>query len=463
MRRHILLFLLLIVTGICFSQNCYNDTRSKGISLYNQSKYKDAISVFEAAKDCPDKPIGNDLQSWIQKCNTGINNKEKAAEKERLRQIELEKEREREKEKQRENEKVLAAKGFMDIKDIEFANEDSVKIISNYGSRLYASDIKYLKARIIYNGLTDKPQKITIYKKIYKPDGSLSTGTSSPSGYTSSDDINVTSGTNSTIALRGWGTKTGGTYRPGDYRYEIWYEGKMLFSKTFTLYKKNNEVTYLKVNNATSVSTTAPSSENTISYSVSTDADKYTLWGIPSWCSLENRTSNSFVLRLQKNTSSSERKDYLEVRADNKKVRIDIIQKGDDKSIGKIESVWVDFDQYNSNYVKGMLIHVKFSANNMLGKRGRCVAYFHFKNGDKLLDYNQSYRTTDGQVSVSDNFTPEYVNTIYNDFTLFMPYSELHIQSGQKNVALKFNVQIYEEATRKFIANSDYVNFTFSN
>ena len=124
---------------------------------------------------------------------------------------------------------------------------------------------------------------------------------------------------------------------------------------------------------------------------------------------------------------------------------------------GEIENIWVDHNVIQNNQ-KGMLIHVKFSIENMQNKQGYCNAYFHFDNGNKLMDNNGYYNTTDGQVSVGRYFTPPYASATYSDFELFLPYSELHMARGSYN--LKFDVALFHN--RKQLTISDYVSFTYS-
>lgn len=126
---------------------------------------------------------------------------------------------------------------------------------------------------------------------------------------------------------------------------------------------------------------------------------------------------------------------------------------------GTIESIWVDYDQWQDGQ-KGMLIHTKFVVDGMLGRTGRCVAYFYFENGDPLKDFNENYRTVDGKVSVGDDFEPRYESTRFSDFKLFMPYDELHMASG--SYELKFYVLVYDKVTEEDLAESDWQHFTFS-
>ena len=52
--------------------DCYNSTRSKGVSLMQQKQYSKAIEYFRAAEDCPDKPSSNDLQAKRNECLRAI-------------------------------------------------------------------------------------------------------------------------------------------------------------------------------------------------------------------------------------------------------------------------------------------------------------------------------------------------------------------------------------------------------
>ena len=125
-----------------------------------------------------------------------------------------------------------------------------------------------------------------------------------------------------------------------------------------------------------------------------------------------------------------------------------------------IQKVWVDHNQYEDG-LKGMRIHVKFDVDNFKGSEGRVNAYFYTKNGDALKDFNESYRTKSGEVSVGKRFTPGSVSTPYNDFQLFMPNHELHMVSGKHD--LKFRIQIFNPNTSTALSdNSDWVHFTYT-
>lgn len=129
---------------------------------------------------------------------------------------------------------------------------------------------------------------------------------------------------------------------------------------------------------------------------------------------------------------------------------------GQGQKTAEIENVLVD-DVYENNQ-KGMRIYIDFSVDNMLDKQGSCVAWFYFSDGTELKDYNSNYNTTDGQVSTSEDFEPGYINAVYTDFELFMPYDELHLDDGESN--LKFYIGIFDNNNKLMTTSEDeYFDF----
>lgn len=63
-------------------------------------------------------------------------------------------------------------------------------------------------------------------------------------------------------------------------------------------------------------------------YDVSCSTGSYEIWGLPSWCSIENKTTSGFTLVCGYNSSNSSRNDYFKVKAAGKEIRIDVQQGG---------------------------------------------------------------------------------------------------------------------------------------
>ena len=121
------------------------------------------------------------------------------------------------------------------ITDIQIGNTyKGGAIQTDYGQIIHSSNSMFLTPKITYDGI--KPGDYTLYYKIFYPNGSLSTGKSSPSGYSCSDSIQITEGEDNHFLLLGWGNENKGHWGRGKYRIEIWYNNSCLKSQTFTIY-----------------------------------------------------------------------------------------------------------------------------------------------------------------------------------------------------------------------------------
>lgn len=121
------------------------------------------------------------------------------------------------------------------ISDIEIANVTyDGDIETNYGNTIYSSNTMYLKPRIKYYGISSGYKNLKV--KWYNPNGTLKTGTSSPYGFSQSEDCFIYLGSDNTYSLNGWGNRNKGHWTSGTYRIEVWYENTCLKSKTFTIY-----------------------------------------------------------------------------------------------------------------------------------------------------------------------------------------------------------------------------------
>jgi len=122
------------------------------------------------------------------------------------------------------------------ITSIDVGNIDkNNKIVNDYGSSIYSYNTMYLSPRIKYTGIRSG-ESITLYVKLYNASGALSTGNSSPLGYSFFRTITISSGEDNTVCLNGWGSGSKGHWAKGTYRFEFWYGDMCLKAKTFTIY-----------------------------------------------------------------------------------------------------------------------------------------------------------------------------------------------------------------------------------
>ena len=91
---------------------------------------------------------------------------------------------------------------------------------------------KYLRPTIKYNNAHADSYQIDV--KLYDSNGNLSTGKSSPSGYTNSKVITIPSGVGS-VELTGWGSDQSGNWEAGNYRYEFYHHGDLIYTHEFTI------------------------------------------------------------------------------------------------------------------------------------------------------------------------------------------------------------------------------------
>lgn len=120
------------------------------------------------------------------------------------------------------------------ITDIQVANTNNDGgIETDYGNTIYSNRTMYLKPKITYTGI-NTGKNIDLQVRLYTPSG-MSTGSSSPYGYTYSCSMYAYSGEN-TEKLTGWGNASPGNWKSGTYRFEIWHNDVCLRAKSFTIY-----------------------------------------------------------------------------------------------------------------------------------------------------------------------------------------------------------------------------------
>ena len=101
------------------------------------------------------------------------------------------------------------------------------------------------------------------------------------------------------------------------------------------------------------------------------------------------------------------------------------------------DKLWIDYDVYD-NGVKGMKIHVKFTAYEMQNMDAYLAIYFEFDDevGGYLKDKNSKFNSSAGEVAVYKSIKPLYNPAIYDDLDVFMPYDELDLDPGEYDLSM---------------------------
>ena len=137
----------------------------------------------------------------------------------------------------KEYETFAETMAYMKIKDIEFRNEgEEGEIIDDYGSKLYDKKMRYLSARIIYEGIYSEKKHVNLYIKLKTPFGDYKQGTGSPYGFLSLEDDKIIYPGSNTLNLKTWGNADKSVYPKGTYTYEVWYNSKKIFQKNLIFY-----------------------------------------------------------------------------------------------------------------------------------------------------------------------------------------------------------------------------------
>lgn len=217
-----------------------------------------------------------------------------------------------------------------------------------------------------------------------------------------------------------------------------------LFRSDYVEFTFAPSLPYLKVDGSTSDKTLSFNADGgRRTFQVSTDALNYDIWGVPSWCTVEDRSSSSFTIRCLNNSSSEDRSDFIYVKAAGKEIRIDIFQDGRKGPSAEINRVWVDHNivrGYGYGATNGMLIHTEISVENLKNQTVTIQALFYY--GDNTTPLFNAYG---GQVSVSGSGNVSHDSGVFNDFQLYLPYPALRIY-GHGTSNLSFDVLVKDKA-----------------
>lgn len=277
-----------------YAQDCYNTTRSQGISLFNQGKKAKAKEYFVSAKTCPDKPSNNDLDAWIKKCEGDKSNTTNEA--------------------------------SLEILGVELVNISSGNN-TVAGQSIYFEDMKLMAPRIEFRGQVKKNKVVTIYAKLIDPDGDILENESSPRGYTSKQEVTAEPNKDNVTympSLSSYRTK----FDPGVYSYQVWHQNSLVFTRTFVVSGTPAITTLsLTVNNRTSDISTLdiPYTGSSETYTVSTNAPSYDI-SAPDWCVITEKNSDHFKVTFKDNPNRHDRNDFIIVSAMGHTVYVKISQ-----------------------------------------------------------------------------------------------------------------------------------------
>jgi hypothetical protein len=120
--------------------------------------------------------------------------------------------------------------------------------------------------------------------------------------------------------------------------------------------------------------------------------------------------------------------------------------------------IWVDYDVTQGGET-GMRIHVNFTVTDMKNIPGYLAIYFQTKDGTPLEDSNGKFDSSDGTVAVYREIAPGFAKTVYEDYQVFMPYTELDLDDGDYTLKMDVDV-IYKEGG--MVGHLTFHEFTYN-
>ena len=131
--------------------------------------------------------------------------------------------------------------------------------------------------------------------------------------------------------------------------------------------------------------------------------------------------------------------------------------KKDDVS-AKVKRVWIDYNVTERGR-KGMRVHVNFEVSGLKGVDAKLVARVQKDNDEFLTSTSAGYSNESEQLEISYDIKPGYPVTVYEDATMFLPYSEIVIRKGVWDLKLDIDLN-YENG--ELIQHLDYYDFEFT-
>ena len=456
--------IILCTVSLCVLADDCSDALSEAKSLYNSGNYAKAKSLFEYVKSECGSSYG-DATNWIAKCDDALTPKLSLS---------------------RSSVSVGASSGSTTItvtsnRTWELKNTSSSMFsVSKSGNTItiqyYSNSSTSSRNDYFDVATTDgtKSVRVNIYQsgKTTSPSLSVSKTSISASASGTTEYITVTCNTTWEVQY------------PSGTMYSVTRSGNTLTVKINATSSTESRSDYfnVKTTDASKVQKIQLTQSGIATLSVSKTSISAGASGITEYITVTSskpweiqypsgtmysvtRSGNTLTVKILPNSSTESRSNYFNVKTtDASKVqKIELKQTGkssySNKS-AKINRIWVDHNVYEDG-IKGMKIHINMNAYNLKSKQCRASAYFYTDSGTALTDRNDNYHTTDGKVSCGENFNPGYDNTIYEDFTIFMPYNELHIYTKG---SYKFYVLLWDKSVSpsQELAESDWIGFTYT-
>ncbi len=126
--------------------------------------------------------------------------------------------------------------------------------------------------------------------------------------------------------------------------------------------------------------------------------------------------------------------------------------------IVEFDNTWVDYNVVEEGK-KGMRVHTKFTLRNLKDIPLQLTVRLQKDDGDTLTSSDSAYRNKGGQLAVFRPIKAGYVNAVYQDYAVFIPYSAFKLAPGKYNLQLDADI-IYPDG--ELLKHLTLYPFTFT-
>lgn len=106
------------------------------------------------------------------------------------------------------------------------------------------------------------------------------------------------------------------------------------------------------------------------------------------------------------------------------------------------DKLWVDYDVRQDGEL-GMIIHTGFTVHQMLEVDAYLTIRIQNESDERLTSSTQGFRNQNGDLAIFKSFKPAYIDALFRDLSVFMPYREIKLAGGPHNLKIDADL-IYE-------------------
>ncbi|MFR9503529.1 MAG: WG repeat-containing protein [Rikenellaceae bacterium] len=109
-----------------------------------------------------------------------------------------------------------------------------------------------------------------------------------------------------------------------------------------------------------------------------------------------------------------------------------------DKRNVSYSDIWIEHNLLDGDDL-GMSVHMELTLLNLKGKTLNVTLTFVNEDGDLIVDKDGEYCNAEGSVEGREDVVVNYDRSQYDDFQIFIPYKEMHLENGDHDLQLRLS------------------------